>query len=982
MRPLRIEFEAFGSYPGRVDVDFRQLAPRGLFVITGATGTGKTTIFDAMAYALYGEMPQKDGNDIRSHHAAPDSPTWVRFTFEVDGTTYVAERSPDYVRAKKVGSGSTSEKATALVTRYDADGTSRALATKIREARTVCTEVLGLSLEQFSRVMLLPQGSITRFLLDTSNEREVLLGQLFGGEVYERVVQRLKVAAGEANSAVERVEEDERHHVANAQSALRDIADLLGVEPLVEPDGVGGEQLTARLTEIEPALNESSEAMRVASAQADDAAGRFQEAEATLHRFDEVARLQQVSAALDLAAPDVEAAERSAHRSMAARPVVEAADAADAADAELRRSTIERDARCADLVALAASVEVQLEVGSAAALVGALGEAIAATKAKQALVASRATARTDLAETSALLGAAHQRSEQLAAGLARAEGDVRIHDDLLADIEPRRRNLDDLLQLTDRLQQAVRDQQALSSVQGERAERDVELRQAASRLDSVWKRFVATQAPRLATELRDGAPCPVCGACEHPAPAVDLEGEPVSFDDVQRAQHELDRLTKAVHELDGTIADLRVQLGEYGSLAADDLASRLDEHAEAVDEARSVESRYSELGAQRAAFAETIERYHRDRAALDSTLAELSARTSRHEAALAAAELECVGIDDEQLLRAATALERCRELAVGIESVFSAAAEAETLATERRSRASALLEASVFATHDEARSELLDQSVERRSIDDAATLRERRSQTGAALETLIGQGVPAERPEIEVLRTAAEAARHAADAHITRHTTLAVRVDDCRAELAAWRRVVSASADVRRRAAVARRAYQVCAGQGSVKINLRRWVLGNELDRVASAATVHLGRMTAGRYGIRRTREAKDARSVAGLDLEILDAHTGRPRHPRSLSGGEQFQASLALALGLADVMSLGGSGSGQRMEALFVDEGFGSLDPKALDDAIETLHQLHATGRMVGAITHVETMKERLHVGITVEALEGGRGSRLTVSP
>jgi exonuclease SbcC len=140
--------------------------------------------------------------------------------------------------------------------------------------------------------------------------------------------------------------------------------------------------------------------------------------------------------------------------------------------------------------------------------------------------------------------------------------------------------------------------------------------------------------------------------------------------------------------------------------------------------------------------------------------------------------------------------------------------------------------------------------------------------------------------------------------------------------------------------------------------------------------------MTNGRYSLGVRPDTSDARKSQGLGLEVFDAETGKPRSTPSLSGGEQFQASLALALGLADVVSQGGTGSGHRFEALFVDEGFGALDPDALDDAIETLQSLHATGRTIGVITHVEAMKERLHVGIQVERRPDGRGSQLTVRP
>jgi exonuclease SbcC len=195
-------------------------------------------------------------------------------------------------------------------------------------------------------------------------------------------------------------------------------------------------------------------------------------------------------------------------------------------------------------------------------------------------------------------------------------------------------------------------------------------------------------------------------------------------------------------------------------------------------------------------------------------------------------------------------------------------------------------------------------------------------------------------------------------------------------------RTVKESGDLRTQYQSVLWAHTVCGGKGRIKVNLPRWVLGRELDRVAQAATVRLLKMTNGRYSLRRRELAMENRSERGLDLEVFDSHTGVARVPKSLSGGEQFQASLALALGLADVVSHGASGSGQRSHALFIDEGFGSLDPRALDDVIDTLQQLQATGRMVGAITHVPEMKERLHQGIVVSKRQDGRGSTLRVNP
>ncbi|MGE0305364.1 MAG: SbcC/MukB-like Walker B domain-containing protein, partial [Acidimicrobiia bacterium] len=248
------------------------------------------------------------------------------------------------------------------------------------------------------------------------------------------------------------------------------------------------------------------------------------------------------------------------------------------------------------------------------------------------------------------------------------------------------------------------------------------------------------------------------------------------------------------------------------------------------------------------------------------------------------------------------------------------------------------------------------------------------------LEALAEQGIATQRPDDAALRAAADVARAEADDMTIRHTTLRIALDEARGELREHDRLVSESGDVHQQHLLARRAHKVCSEGGVVNMPLRRWVLAIELDRVANAANVHLQRMTSGRYTVRRRQEVRDGRKAFGLDLEVLDAHTGRTRATSSLSGGEQFQASLALALGLADVVSHGGTASGKRFEALFVDEGFGSLDPSALQDAIAALHQLRATGRMVGVITHVEDLKRDLHVGIEVKRLADGKGSTLIV--
>jgi exonuclease SbcC len=276
----------------------------------------------------------------------------------------------------------------------------------------------------------------------------------------------------------------------------------------------------------------------------------------------------------------------------------------------------------------------------------------------------------------------------------------------------------------------------------------------------------------------------------------------------------------------------------------------------------------------------------------------------------------------------------------------------------------------------------VDPDVEQRALATAHDRRERRREIGIELSALIAQGLPDEQPDLEMSRHAAAEAASIAEELTILNARIQDRATTAHRALTDHDAVTAGTKALRDRYDAARRAHRVCQGRNAHGLSLRRWVLAQELDRVVAVASSHLHAMSAGRYVLRRLAGRRDGRQAAGLDLEVLDSHTGRPRSPSSLSGGEQFQASLALALGLADVVSLGGTASGRRFEALFVDEGFGALDPDALDDAIDTLHQLQAAGRMVGAITHVEAMKERLPVGIEVRRLSDGRGSTLVVNP
>lgn len=1004
MRPLRIEFSAFGPYPGRVTVDFTRLAERGLYVITGPTGSGKTTVFDAMTFALYNTMVLKEPKDIRSHHAEPDAATWVRFDFELDGVEYRVERSPEYERPSRRGGGTTTEKPSASLVRVEADGSTTSLATKVRDVTQHCEELLGLSAEQFQRVMLLPQGLVAQFLLDDSKRREELLAQLFGGEIFDRAVEHLKSIADQRQHSVESSEEQLRHHLATARTGLRRLHRALGTErgdrlDAVHPDDADlddpdhpdelsdlGEADRDTIRETLTTLADRCAALQESAASAAGAAEEAQTAaERASHlaqRFDQAARFRTTLHELVARESAVLADARAAESSASARPIADAADRAADARATTDRLARALEERCSRITSTATTVGIELDTRSASAIVTSVTRIEAEIREQQQLLADLDDSERRCAELERQRAAHGAELIELEQRLTAERSSLQERRDELTTLTDEPVDVSTLRAEAERLTAGV-ERRGLLARDRSRAvttgDRVTSLRKTQAEL---WRRFVATQAPRLAGELRDGEPCPVCGSAEHPDPAMGDGVAAVSYDEVTEAAEALDAATAELQRIEHAVNDHLVALGDLAEIDDDELTSRISHQHRRLRAAEERVERISQLRAEmpdlEAAVEETDRLTTRTRTLLDETSTALESAESTRTAARGA----CADIDRDRLQATVTALATCAELATDIDAAFAGAAAARTTSSEVTRAADELLAASPFDDIESARRVLLTEAEERRCLDAAEAHRNAVLAAESGLAALVESGVPTERPAVDELTAVARERRAESDRISARWHEASIGRDDCEAALVAHDEEAAATSSLRDQARAAQRAYRVCAGQGTIRMSLRRWVLANELDRVTAAASVHLRSMTAGRYTLRRLRTAHDARSAFGLDLEVLDAHTGRPRRPGSLSGGEQFQASLALALGLADVISHGGTASGRRMEALFVDEGFGSLDPEALDDAIETLHHLQASGRTVGAITHVEAMKERLHVGIAVRRLSSGRGSELVVTP
>ncbi len=979
MRPLHLRIQAFGSYPEAEQVNFRALAELGLFCVTGPTGSGKSTIFDALTYALYGEVAgDRQVRDMRSQHAAPGTPTEVSFEFEIGGRRFLVERSPAQEQPKARGTGTTVRPATASLHEW-IDGAWQGLAGQSNAVTAQCVAVLGLSAEQFQQVVLLPQGAFDEFLLAKTADRQELLRKLFGSHLYVRAVDAMKAEAEALRGQVQAVDAEAERHRLNGVEAARQIAELLGVAPPDEltddADDAAVEAAAAVLAPVAETLAARADTARQHALQARQVATGAAEA-AT--RFDQAAALAAEHLVLREREPAVRADLERVEAARRAAPVVDASTAA--ADATLAHDTAS---------AAQAAVVEQLDEGAAR-----LGVDLGATPASASAALAQHTAALDAATL--LLRAADEAAtaardaafevESAAAEVARC---ATRHQQLGDQFHQAQTQHDIAAAGASGLDAARTAAAAAAERLAQRVALDTALDElriahddAAATADAerqLFARFMGDVAPRLAAALVDGQGCPVCGSVEHPAPAsgrsLDQAVDPAELDAARRAT---DTARGVVDRLVERVAGLRTSLGDAARSAVDVLAAEAAAADAALADAQRAERERVALATRcdelRAAVAEAAAQLAAATAAegAQRTLAATAAHHHRLAAQRAAA------VDAQQVGDARHLVDRLVPVIDEWTTANADVAATDALRLQAAQRLVEALAASGFADVHSARAVALDGATVDELAAAAAEHSRRSAEVAAQLAQLDALGVPGERPDAEAAdHTATDLEQQATTLDRTRALVQQRRTDLVRA-VHEVRSIAAGSAELRRRHQVAATVREVCNGTAGRRIGLETWVLAAELDRVTASATEHLQRMSNGRYALVRTAEAERGGQRTGLDIAVFDAHTGQSRPPVSLSGGERFQASLALALGLADVVSQGGTGSGHVFEALFVDEGFGSLDPEALDDAIEALGHLQAIGRMVGAITHVEAMKAQVPTGIEVRRRPAGGGSTI----
>lgn len=1086
-----LEFEAFMAYPKRQEINFNALNSAGVFLLNGPTGAGKTTILDAICYALYGETSSdRESAKLHSTYAAHSgTKPHVLLDVTLHGKRLRIDRTPAYNKpitrgARKGQMREESAKATLAELAPGADPSDEKawtpISSSVAEVNRTIAERTHLTKEQFLKVVLLPQGQFAQFLKSKPKERKELLKKMFPVEHYEQLFDALLEESKKAQQDVAQDENTQRGYLERARvemlalQALLDAADPEAegtdtegsavegfVEAGEEPENLTAESVTAETLDAwvaggverarETSAREKQEQQRLtdeadrntrllaerAQLQAD-----WREYEQLCERRTRLTeradehKAQREELAQARAAAPLHAQYAQVHaesQALAAREQEHAACASALEEngrtllAALRDEETPEDVTFPEETTFAAlpelepaEQETQLEAlldtlralqKKDAQLTDEEAAVAALLKQANALEQDKARAEKTLSD---LTAAAEQLAEELA-GYSTADEERTLAAHLVTEAQQKHDAAQQMQQKLDAASAAVAAAQKQSKRTATAEQKAQEKWQAsAQQALAATEEFKNLQVLRLAQassllarELKDGEPCAVCGSVEHPAPARIAEGEQlVERADLDAAKeredkahkqartHELakDRATKAHQEASEALAAARTQyetLVAQGECDVEQTAAQL-QHAQTrlaqaqsrvtardgvlvkVERVRAEQQKAQEALRTIESAAVEAQTRHRDAAArCEAAAAELAPARAAVGFAQRVEAVEGYRVAHQRLARAVLLLGQARERHA------LAAAQAERLLAESSFESAELVQAAVRTPE---RVDALEQAVAAYELEHARLLEGfgREAIVAVAARAAAGEQAPDDlqgvREQVEQLRAAA----HRLTLREGERESMLRSLHVLRGEYAAFRAKTAQRYDrAQMLANLAAAARGDTLGGYEHQVDLVSYVLGAEFERILHSASLHLDRMSEGRYGmVFSDHRAKGSRSGGGLNLEITDTWTGEPREASSLSGGESFLASLSLALGLAEVVQA--NNGGIELDTLFIDEGFGTLDAETLDMVMGTIESLRDSGRTIGLISHVEEMKNRIPAQIVVEKGQNGSSVRV----
>ena len=1009
MKPLLLKLQAFGPFAGKEQVDFTRLGSNPLFLINGPTGAGKSSILDAICFALYGQTTgaERDPTQMRCDYAEPTLITEITLDFALGAKQYRIRRVPQQEKPKTRGEGMTNLSAEAQV--WELDGTKAGkllVPKKVNEATAMVERLMGLDVEQFRQVMVLPQGKFRQLLLADSKDREKIFSQLFQTSIYKRIEELLRSKASGIKLAVE-----------NHQNQIRGI--LQAAEVNTEQEVAESmEELTPELAATKAARSKAEKEKRDAELIKEQALQLDKQLEERMLRQAELEGVQAQE-------PAIKQQQQARDQSLSARSIQAVYSNAQSEAAALTQLRQEQ-AESAEQVTLTTESLKAAEQALADAKTNAKGlEALNKQKLELDQLQSQnqmlESARTELnaadktlAESTELLHKQQKSLRELDKELAEANSIIKTLQKQLGSLVPMQVALSKLatgLEQRSELEEARK--KAATDVETEASSQQAfksaekaftEAATTATRTEMAWH---ASQAALLARKLEDGQPCPVCGSTDHPALAqdtnlVDKEAvdekrqlEAAARQVMESAQKALVTAVSELAQSRKTEQRLISQLGPLSeqSLAAveenylkdketaDQLEAKQEQSQQLIERVEAINAEQSEIKAGVEALTKQVDDDKQQQVKMNTLVEQLLAAIPEalRESDALDQQVDQVNSQINQLTTALESAEKQQSNARSecdkasthskfLEKQFAKQEEQTQVLADEWAKA---INKSPFANEQEFKQAIIGED-EQDAI--KASIQQWQSNLDAlkgAIKQLNESIGDQSAPDFNAIEEAleeklaayqlADESWHKLDARNQQLQEIQKKLEKAHkknSELEAEYKVIGTLSDV-------------ANGQTGNKISLQRFVLSVILDDVLIQASQRLTHMSKGRYQLIRKEDRAKGNKASGLELEVEDAYSGKARAVATLSGGESFMAALSLALGLSDVVQ--SYAGGIKLDTLFIDEGFGSLDTESLDLAIRTLIDLQASGRTIGIISHVSELKEQMALRLDVMSDQGG---------
>ena len=921
MRPLKLTLSAFGPYAGKTVLELDRLGTGGLYLITGDTGAGKTTIFDAITYALYGEASgdNREVSMFRSKYAEAGTPTEVELVFSYAGKEYKVTRNPEYDRPKTRGEGFTTQKADAALEYPD----GRVL-TKVKEVNEAIENILGISRRQFSQIAMIAQGDFLKLLLASTEERKAIFRQIFKTDLYRNLQEKLKHESGELNNQCETAKGSIRQYI---DGIVCDEDDVLSIEVKKAKDGVLpiGEIISL----IEDVLRKDGESFAALKRSIEDA---DKELESINRNLGEIRAREEVEQALKQTRSDL-FTESETNQKLKSDFEAEEKKIPEREKLAEKKAKIEAEYQRYDSLS-----DLEEKIKNIEADISEKEEQLKANRTKYE---KDAADFGELKEEYESLSDAGEEKQKLVNNLEKA-----------IDRQKKLRKLSEIFDYCHKFQKN------LDSLQQKYIQAAEASDKASKKYEDMNRAFLDEQAGIIAETLKDGVPCPVCGSLEHPCVAKKSETAPTEAelkkakDAAEKARNTAEEKSGQCKEIKATLEtkteELEKQVKElWGNISAKEAEVSLSEEQELVS---------TNAGELKVAVEDEEKRIKRReelteiipemQTKLEKVKQEISDCDKNLESEKAALNVEMTQRDSEKktlcFADKATAEKEVSLLEIKIHKMKEAYSSAQDKLQESNKK---------IAGYESTAEELSGQ---------------------------ISSGSKLDREAETNRKTEIEARKDKYDAASRKLNT---RIETNEQALQNIRDRASSLADFEKRYQWMKALSNTANGNisGKEKVMLETYIQMTYFDRIIARANTRFMVMSGGQYELKRRKEAANNRSQSGLDLDVIDHYNGTERSVKTLSGGESFKASLSLALGLSDEIQA--SAGGVKLDTMFVDEGFGSLDDDSLNQAMRALSGLADGNRLVGIISHVGELKTRIDKQIVVtKERSGGSTAKIIV--